>query len=73
MASNNSKHGGFIRLPELLQRLQISAVTLWRWERAGLFPKRTRLGPRIVAWNREEVEEWEAERLKERADEPTAV
>jgi prophage regulatory protein len=31
---------------------------LYRLERAGLFPKRLRLGPNSVGWLEEELDEW---------------
>jgi prophage regulatory protein len=35
-----------------------SRSTLWRWARAGLFPKPYRIGPNSIAWRRADVEEW---------------
>jgi len=40
----------------------VSKTTLWRWEKAGLFPKRVRLNGRIVAWVASEVSDWCEER-----------
>lgn len=39
-----------------------------RLERAGLFPKRVRLGPCRVGWVESEVQDWLAERLAERTN-----
>jgi prophage regulatory protein len=50
--------GRMIRLAEVLSVAGCSEATLWRWERAGLFPRRRRIGLRAVAWDSEEVEEW---------------
>jgi len=36
----------------------IGKTTLHRWEAAGKFPKRIRVGDRAVAWNRDAVEAW---------------
>jgi len=48
-----------IRLPQLLEMLGgIGKTTLHRWEAAGKFPKRIRVGDRAVAWNRDAVEAW---------------
>ncbi len=48
----------YILSPELLELVPKSAITLWRWEKKGLFPKRLRLGPHSVCWDRQEVLEW---------------
>lgn len=48
----------FLREPEVLKRIGVSDVTLWRWQRKGLFPNRRRLGPNAVGWLEEEVDEW---------------
>lgn len=52
-----------------LERLGIfrSNTTLLRWEFAGRFPRRVRLGPTSVCWLRHEVMSWCAERAAERA------
>ena len=39
-----------------------SPSTVLRWEKAGTFPRRRRLGPNRVAWDIRELEEWAAER-----------
>ena len=33
-------------------------TTLWRWERAGIFPRRRKLSGRSVGWLLSEVLEW---------------
>ncbi len=35
-----------------------SDSTVWRWERAGLFPRRRQLGPNSVGWKQDEVLAW---------------
>lgn len=47
-----------IRQQDVLARVRVSGVTLWRWERDGLFPKRRKIGPRLVAWVEAEIDEW---------------
>ncbi|MFZ4580388.1 MAG: helix-turn-helix transcriptional regulator [Myxococcota bacterium] len=47
-----------IRLPQVLALTGLSKTTLHRFEAAGRFPKRYRIGDRAVAWNSEEVELW---------------
>jgi prophage regulatory protein len=36
----------------------LSRVTIWRYERAGRFPKRLKLGPNRVGWRSDEVQAW---------------
>ena len=52
----------FIRLPEVLARVGVSIMTIYRWEKKGLFPKRRRLGKNSVAWVEDEIESWCADR-----------
>jgi prophage regulatory protein len=33
-------------------------TTIWRWEQAGIFPRRRKLSGRSVGWLLSEVEEW---------------
>ena len=35
-----------------------SRSTIWRWEKAGLFPRRARVGPNSVGWIASEVQTW---------------
>jgi prophage regulatory protein len=55
-----------IRKPELLNMLGISDPTVYRWERAGKFPKRLRLGGNSCGWLEEEVNNWIEERAAAR-------
>lgn len=48
--------------------IQVSNSTLHRWERAGRFPRRARLGGTTVAWPRDLVRKWCAERIAEADD-----
>ena len=43
-----------------------SRVQRWRMERAGLFPKRIRLGQKRIAWVADEVDAWVKQRIAER-------
>ena len=52
----------YLRLPEVLALIGVSWRTLLRWERQGRFPKRYKIGPRIVAWKQSEIKQWFAER-----------
>ena len=44
-----------IRTSELSESLGVSRSTLWRWRRDGVIPEPLCLGPRIIAWKRDEV------------------
>ena len=48
----------YLRLPEVLTFVGVSWRTLARWEREGCFPKRYKIGPRIVAWKKSEITDW---------------
>ena len=52
----------YIRLRELLTIVPVSPMTVFRWERKGQFPKRTRLGPNVVVWELNVVLDWCATR-----------
>ncbi|GLR91312.1 helix-turn-helix transcriptional regulator [Bradyrhizobium iriomotense] len=43
-----------------------SKVTLWRWERAGRFPRRVALSSQRVAWVESEIDAWLADRIAAR-------
>ncbi len=58
------KKDHIIRKPELLSIFGVSHATIWRWEKAGLFPQRISLGPNSSGWLASEV----YTRLKEMAD-----
>jgi prophage regulatory protein len=46
----------------VLEKVPISRVTIWRLERAGLFPKRIQLSPNRVGWLEADVDGWLEER-----------
>ncbi len=54
--------GRYLREPEVLDRVGVSWITLRRWEQLGIFPKRHKIGPRIVAWSEVEIDEWFAKK-----------
>ena len=47
-----------LRLPEVEAATGYSRTTIWRREQAGEFPKRRRIGPHLVGWRSDEIEEW---------------
>ena len=51
----------YLRLPEVLLLIGVSWRTVLRWEREGRFPKRYKIGARIVAWKESEIKRWFAD------------
>jgi predicted DNA-binding transcriptional regulator AlpA len=50
---------GYVRESQLIPEIvPISSATLWRWCKAGRFPKPQKLGPRVTAWNVSDVRAW---------------
>lgn len=47
-----------LRRKELAQRLAISEVTVWRWERRGLLPPKRKIGPNVRGWLESDIEAW---------------
>jgi prophage regulatory protein len=47
-----------LRLPAVLAKTGLSPSTIWRYEKAGTFPRRRQLGPNSVGWIVEEVDAW---------------
>ena len=45
-----------------------SKVQLWRLERDGRFPKRVSVGPSRYAWLESEIDQYIAERVRQRDD-----
>lgn len=55
---NSATQVRFLRQPEVLARVGVAWITVRRWEEAGLFPKRRKLGERVVGWVESEIDEW---------------
>jgi prophage regulatory protein len=55
-------------LPEVVGRTRLSAVTIWRLERKGKFPKRIVIGFRRVAWRVTDLNRWMADPASFRAE-----
>ncbi len=56
----------FLSRKQVLQLINRSNTSLWRWVDAGIFPAPCKIGPRSVAWLESEVAAWQAERVAER-------
>ena len=49
----------FLREKQLRDEiLRVAHSTLWRWVSDKRFPAPVRLGPRVTAWRRSDVEAW---------------
>lgn len=44
--------------PDRVGILPISAATLWRWVKAGNFPKPFKLGEKVTVWDAAEVDQF---------------
>ncbi len=53
-----SQSDRIIRTKELEQMVALSRPTIWRYEKAGRFPKRVKLGESSVGWKLSEVQQW---------------
>ena len=47
-----------LRFPEVYEKIGVSNVSLWRWEKVGRFPKRVKIGPNAAGWIESEVDAW---------------
>ena len=47
-----------LRRPQVLERVPVSETTLWRYVKAGTFPRPVRLGKNSVAWRADDVNAW---------------
>lgn len=47
-----------LRIPEVLQKVNISRATLDKLRRAGKFPPGVKLAPKTIAWRASEIDAW---------------
>ena len=47
-----------IRIKELAELLDVSQMTLWRWQKAGTFPRALKLGANTRGWSYNQVRAW---------------
>ena len=48
----------YVKQRQLLDLLSVSRTTLWRMVNRGDFPIPDRSNPRVLMWNREDIESW---------------
>lgn len=54
----------FLRKPAVVSRVGLSAVTIWRLQKRGEFPRSIRISPGAVAWRERDIEDWITERAE---------
>jgi len=54
----------FLRSKEVVDKVGLSRVSIWRLEAAGDFPPRRQLTPKTVAWVEHEVLAWMEEKKR---------
>jgi prophage regulatory protein len=47
-----------LRLPQVVEKVQVPKSTLYKWMKKGCFPKPLILGTRSVGWTKNSIEEW---------------
>ena len=55
---STTKESDYIRMKDVLTMLQCGRATIYRWQASGRFPPATKLGPRLIVWPRETIENW---------------
>ena len=55
-----------LRKREVAERLGVSQMTLWRWEKASKFPRKVQLGAASVGYIQDEVDAWVRSRIEQR-------
>ena len=43
---------------QLAEYIGVAPQTIKRWSRNGVMPQGRRVGPRLLKWNRTEIEDW---------------
>ena len=58
MPSGNRARPHFLRISEVIHRVGVSRPTIYRWMRAGTFPKQIAIGANSVVWLESDVTKW---------------
>ncbi|WP_167392105.1 helix-turn-helix transcriptional regulator [Mesorhizobium sophorae] len=56
----------FLRRPDVQRLTGLSTSSMYEVMKAGTFPKPIRIGPKAVAWDADEVAEWQERCLAKR-------
>ena len=63
MPSGNGSRPHFLRISEVIHRIDVSRPTIYRWMRAGTFPKQIAIGANSVVWLESDVTKWMDQRI----------
>jgi len=55
---NHETNTRIMRLPEVSNLVGLCATTIWRHEKAGIFPQRVQLPGQSMGWFANEIEDW---------------
>ena len=55
---NTQPASQFLDIVALAERLQVSRTTIKRWHKSGAMPQGIRIGPRLLRWDREQIQRW---------------
>lgn len=55
--AQSAPSAGFLREPQVLALFPVGRSTWWRGVKAGRFPAPVKLGPRITAWRRADIDD----------------
>jgi len=47
---------GFLRLPQVLERIPVSRSGFWKGVKEGRFPQPVKLSPRVTVWRASDVQ-----------------
>ena len=53
----SSRPKRYLREPDLRERYGVGRTTIWRWVKTGNLPPPVRLGPNVVGWAEEKLDE----------------
>lgn len=62
----------YLRWPRVHAITGLSRTTVWRAEKAGLFPQRRQIGVKSVAWLQSDIQQWVASRQQVRGHDEKA-
>ena len=62
MQSTLSPAPTLLSVIDLARRYGVSQATIWRWRESGILPAPVKVGPKLVRWTGEAIDEWERER-----------
>ena len=55
---NTQPASQFLDIVALAEQLQVSRTTVKRWHKSRAMPAGIRIGPRLLRWDREQIQRW---------------